>query len=392
MTIVNARLPRIVTSSSIDGISSGVDLGNMEVCYEVTQTYVNGLPYPITVIDRDNFEVTIPNTTGHLRKTSDFCIYVTFSFRSGVIIDASHLLDDISESSPKVLQALKKAVTHSSKHKVFSNMDRFQIVYKVTKEHLLNNGGNMYLDDLDIAICNGKNDFGIVHPESADGREIRFRNQMKDQGFGYKVVIVDPENVYGFRYINIGGMVYKIKPVDDDDRDPGVYLLVSAPDHNGSENKWHYHSFDDADKNLPLFKTASDAQTFGDVASERKAELEQLESERKREAIEMQRIIDQEKHRYEKKSLELKTKMENYEREQRRKVSKAKKREAELLHKIKLIEAELDRDKSLRDSRLSELKYELDTRQAIRKDSSDSMKYLLPVIVGAGAFLIPKLL
>lgn len=391
MTTVNARLPRIVTSSTIDGISSKVDLGQMEVSYETTRTYVNGLPYPITIIDRDNFEVTIPNTTGHLRKTSDFCIFVTFSFRSNVIIDASHILDDISESSPKVLQALKKAIDHSARHKQFSNMDRFQIVYKVTKEHLLNNGGHLYLDDLDIAICNGKNDFDLVHPESEIGREIRFRNQLKDQGFGYKIMIVDPEGVYGFRYINIGGMVYKINPVDDE-RDPGVYLLVSAPDHNGTENRWHHHSFEDADKNLPLFKTASDASTFGDLASERKAELEKLEAERKREAIEMQRIIDAEKHRYETKSLELKTKMENYERKQREKTSKAKKKEAELLHQIKLIEAELDRQKNMRDARFSELKYELETKQAIRKDSSDSMKYLLPALVGAGAFLLPKLL
>lgn len=392
MPIATPKLPRIVKSSNVDPVPYvGDNLALSEVCYEITTSFINGLAMAVTVIDRDGFEVTIPNVTGHLKKTSDFCVYVTFSFRQNVIIDASHLLDDVTDQSPKPLQALKKALAGSTK-KLYSNMDRVQIVYKVTKEMMVENGGALYLDDLDITLCAGRNDMGIVHPESEVGRQLRFAMDDKNSGFSYRIQIVDPENQYGSRYINIAGEVYKIKPMDADNRKPGVYVYISSPKESSKTNGWHYYTFDIADKELSLFITASDASVFGDVAAERKAELEQLEADRKRDEINLRREVDAEKNRYEQMSIELKQKMDKLDEKQKRKQADLKQREADLSHQIKQLESELDKAKHLRDSRYQELKYELDTRSAIRKDTSDSMKYVWPVLIGAGAFIIPKLI
>jgi hypothetical protein len=285
---------------------------------------------------------------------------------------------------------LKKALVNANT-KVFSNMDLFQIVYKVTKDMLIENAGYLYLDDLDTTICIGKNDAGIVHPESSVGRDLRFSLDAKNAGFSYRIMIVDPENEYGARYINIGGQVYKLKPLSDDHRTPGVYLFVSAPE-GEEQNGWRYFSYEEADEQLPLFRTASDAIVLGDVAGERKAELEAMEAQRKLEELELRREVTVEKGRYEKLSLELKKKMDEHDDKQKRKQAKLKAREAELAHQIKLLETKMDEQKQLRDAGFHQLKYELDTRSAIRKDSSDSMKYMWPVLAGVGAFLIPKLL
>ena len=355
--------------------------------FEVTMSYANGFPYPVVVSMRNGLAVTIPPINEKWSDTPDFTVYVRYRFARNVKIDSHRLLDVIPDDASMEMKALKEAILES-KVNVIRNGNECVLMYSVDKQLFEKHCGAIYLQPLDVALSMNSAEQPVFHPESVEGMRLKVNDDVS--GLNYHVYIVDKEGRYGKRWVNIGGKVFPVMPVRDSDEIDGVYLSISGHT-NQSQVEKIYYTYDQATTELMLFASESDAITLGNVAEVKRREFETMQHEQRVLTLRMES-----EHRQNIQSLELelaKQKQEKADRESdlSKQIAALKKSEYKLEKESKKREAKYAREKAKRESRMSEEKDYYERRSYERKDSSEFIKWLPPIILGAG-MLISKFL
>lgn len=361
-------------------------MGDTTPC-KMEKEFYNGLSEPVTIMGREGVPVEIAPM--RIEYKDSFIIRFVFTYHKSVKINTERLSNAKCETSI----ALRDAIRHGSvKEGHFGKMVA-TITYVVTKEQLHNGGGSLYLTNLDIVVSTMQGNYVPRHPQNLDG----IRNTLVGDeetintvgSFGYAIQIVDNENVYGKRYININKEIYEVNPITDFGRVSGVYHAKTAPvGANGMVPPpiAILYTFEEAETYLGFYKTIEEAKLLGDIGEEKKRELEERALMLRKEVmdfnlrkVEAEKILDKQKREYELSRIAEDEARKTRENEYKRLETEQTMRLARLKEEV----AALDHQRSM-DSLHRKDHYE--ERSYGRKDSSDMLKWI-PGLIGAGAAL-----
>ncbi len=347
-------------------------------------SYQNGFPYAIVVIFRSSIAVKIPPLTDTTRREKGFVIHQRLRFPRSVNFDVHRVLDEVDSKSPIELQVIQKAYNDSKGGQVARGHECV-LTYGLTRSKFEKAGGSVYLEELDIVICRDTDEAQTVHPASVEGHAMALREEQRHMGFVFNVRIHDTSQQYGDRFINLAGMVYRVLATADKTVPDGVYIQAPSPSDQFVTEQRHY-TFEKADQELPLFRTANDALILGDVAEARKRENEEFQFGLKRQYQETEMKHKQELLDLDKQLAALKQEKAELEMEHVRETYKLKEENLEIERILRGVEAEAAREKQARDKELLGLKDTYERRSMARKDWSEFAKWL-PTIVAALAIV-----
>lgn len=339
--------------------------------------FENGFPYPVKVILRNGFAVTLP-PHGNVglnnlltTRVYDFVVRRKISYSRHVKIDTNNILDGITEESNKELFAIALAANQRNSYSADTLHD-FSVDYLVTKEQFeANVKTGLYVPEIDLLVVHpDAND--VVHPYSPEGLSMMSNNSKELLGYFYRIEIVDPYDQLGPRFVNIAGKIDKIEPIKDVQRQPGVYIhrVMRSDPSKQAEITPEYYTFDDAVKVVRLYRSVDEAKTLGDLAESQKREFEKATHDQKMKILELEGLLKDESNR-------------------------AKMAQAEFDKKKHELEETRELIKSLREERMAKLKEQAEVRSMARedhyeqraytrKDDSEWLKWVPAVVVGGG--------
>lgn len=360
---------------------------SFDVPFTIEHGFQNGFNIDVSIMFRNGMGFTIPKTSFKWRPSNDFIVFVKYKFSSKVKIDIHHLLDEVNDDSPKMLQGLREAFSQSMSSITY-NGNEVTVAYPVSFEMFSKAKGSLYLENLDITLAlNQETETCLtVHPCSNLGKE-HLERMTRPDGYNYRIIINDPDCAFGVRYINLSGRVYRIAPQIISDKEPGVYFQVSD---SGEVIEEHLYDFEQADTELMLYKTASDAKVFGNILEARRKELEETQHAQKLKMMEIESENIRLKHESESQLNKIKQERAQMDAELSKIQSENKQRELMLQKNISELENQFAKEKAYRDDSLNRMKLEYERRSLDRKDSSEIIKWL-PAIVTGGFLLYKKL-
>lgn len=354
----------------------------------IEKEFFNGFRKAVTMVDRTGMPLVIQPM--NVRGLSKFMVRYTIKYRAGVNIDVERLSNATSEG----MRALRDAVLSGS---VVQRMGQCfaQVDYGVDEDDVQRNGGSLYLVNLDLVVSTMVGGYVPHHPFSQDGvrnRLVADNETINTTGVvGYSLQIVDNEDIFGPRYININKEIYLVQPTKDPGRLSGVYRASTAPvTESGGVGKPRadYFAFPEAEALLGLFRTYEEAAVLGDIAAEKKRELDTLAHDLKAQELHMKS-----------ERLESEKEFENWRRdlEQRRLVEESDRKAQE--HRWKLEESRINeagarlkeeqtRVEHLRSISALERKDHYEERSYVRKDASEFLKWVPAIATGLAAIFL----
>jgi hypothetical protein len=368
--------------------------------FDICKHFSNGLPMPVIVTMRNGLSVYIPPGNGAGRYSQDFTVQVRYYCARGVNIDMAHLLDEVDENVSSVeLRALKTAIEHSVVSPISSGR-HMGLDYHVSKRDLETNGGSVYLEELDIVLSLGVQDLLPVHPHSRLGKILQLTNSEKykasQTGFLFSMEIVDNKQMFGDRFINYCGVIYRVPAVRDPERVDGVYLNSSLPSTDASPIDLNFTStrmeFTQASKQFSLYMTAEEAKTYGDPVKEREKELKALEHDMRERHLKAQADLKDKEISLSK----LKSKLSEEEALRENLQLKHQEEIQQAQREYQLLKAEMDKQAERYREHLERVKHEremeslhrkdyYESRKLERNDSSEMLKWVPIIIAGIGA-------
>lgn len=361
------------------------NLNSDDHALEQNVSFKNGFPYDVVVVFRSGMAYRIPAHRGLQRADATFSANVRVRIPEAVKIDTHRILDAVDQQSSLELQAINCAINEGIKRPTFSKFDSVT-TYSVNRTRFEAFDKMVYIHELDITVYSANDNRIVLHPYSQQALTIRQTDMGKVGEFVYRIIINDPRNLFGDRFINIGKTVYRICATVDDSMPEGVYLFSPIPcaENNGPYLVSREHiGFADADTKLPLYRTAADAEVLGDIAGQRKRELDEMAFTQRTINAEHERQMSAQRQEFD--SISHKQRMEWADVEQRLRQEKQEQQEriAELQRE------QANRDESWRREReqyerdFTREKMEYERNSAARRDFSEMIRWLPVVITGA---------
>jgi hypothetical protein len=324
--------------------------------------YINGMGHSVFITDRSGIKVEVPPTYS---AQLGFTVIKTLSVQKDVNI----YIDDIYNANSTECSVLVKLVSEGNFDRII-NRKQYEISYFIPKEDIEKKGGSLYLYELDLLVSTLNDCYTPFHPFSEVGyRNIMMMNEEASntvEDFGFSIKIVDSAGIFGDRFINISGMVFRIKTrYYYDGLMDGVYFVSSPESHGnivtGKPNSIKY-TFEEADEKLKLYRSQEEAETLGDVEAQRDKELKKLSIEVKERDMQIKKEKIEFEHQMELNRRELEN--EFFEKE-----LQYKKDEMERDIEIKRLKARLEEESFKRKDYYEERNHQ-------RKDTTESLKYI----------------
>jgi hypothetical protein len=349
--------------------------------FHINTKYINNTRKVIRAKLRSNMEMSVPAVAVRTQYSHD----ETFLVRKELVVSqvAIESMRNYFANLPEVYGELE--MFRAAYLQVYENVFTFGhtrelrciVEYLFTETDLTNNGGMFYHDGLDTMFKFGDEPYPCDHPHSPQGRESAIKETVEDlqkqHGFVFWVEIIDNLGKYGERFVSICNQIYKIVPKRDKNRPDGLYIVSSNPS-NGrvstSEIQVRTYPLDNIDKELGIYATYELAKTHGDVAGERKKELQDRD------------------HQYAKEKQEWSREKLHFERE-----ADERDRHIRDLEQDRALHAQLMKDLRDRQEHLTKMqKLQMDDnyeqRSAERKDASEFIKFLPSILAAVGTVIM----
>ncbi len=328
-------------------------------------TFINRTHREVVICERSNLKLVIPPTPS-FGKEQEVIIRVEYwiheekvKFNTELLLDRLRLVGDH-------LKIFRNAFScYQTQGPQFRGI-KFCVEYPIGQGVLDDYGGSIYFKEIDTVIALGDRGECPDHPFSYEaemlGTSVAMSMEQPKYGLNIDIYINDPRSKYGERYVNVFGKVYCVRTVKLQDRREGIYLskVVNGKAHNV------FFAFDEAEKEISLFRVEDEALTNGHVEIVLKRNLAELEQnnlilKKQLEEIKLSNQIQQQE--FDEREMKLDREMKEWQ---------AKKDKEDLDRKI-----EYDRMKEFYERRSYE-----------RKDRSEALKYIPTLIVGLGALFV----
>lgn len=336
-------------------------------------TYINNLSEPVTIGTRDGLKFVL--SPQYNLSANGLIIRVEITINSTQKTDIQKVLSAVDDSAPQELKVLRETFAKQIKVVTHRASTVMTIDYTVHTNTLREYGGAIYFHEVDLVVSLLGFDNTPPHPFSEEGRRLNIINTSTDnteKDFFYSIKIVDNGEKYGPRYININNQVFKIDTVKDNSKKDGVYITRTKEFNStlsDSNQKEHLHYSIDSEE-LSIFKSAEEARVYGDINTNRKRELAELEHQLNLQKAELQAIKS-------------KNEMDMIERNKEKLILEMEKDTL----KQRLEEQRQDYEQRLKYERDRQKDY-FDERSYRRKDYSEMVKFIPAIIVGVGAIFI----
>ena len=339
--------------------------------FNITYSFINTTIWDVVVTDQLNasWEVkSSPNTMddGYVEIRKQYDVRDPRVSLLNISMDSG----DISESLNSIIGHFKRKGENG---RYLITKDSIILSYKVYARDLqkcssINVAEIGYVVTVRNAITNRL----PINPISKLGREISNTVTEQERGFVFSVDIVDPYGKLGDMFINIGGVISKVRVIRNPNYESeGIYVSRSVAPTLDNPTGYSRTKFElDNHTDVPLFSTPALAQSQGDVLARLKEEHE----------LSIQQI----KFQHEQFKLDAeKTKLSHVEKLQ------------ELESEVKLeqnkqakLKTDLDELKIQKEKEFMALKHQMEMRYLDRKDSSEIVKWIPALVVSAGAIMV----
>lgn len=339
--------------------------------FNITYSFINTTIWDVVVTDQLNasWEVkSSPNTMddGYVEIRKQYDVRDPRVSLLNISMDSG----DISESLNSIIDHFKRKGENG---RYLITKDSIILSYKVYARDLqkcssINVAEIGYVVTVRNAITNRL----PINPISKLGREISNTVTEQERGFVFSVDIVDPYGKLGDMFINIGGVISKVRVIRNPNYESeGIYVSRSVEPTLDNPTGYSRTKFElDNHTDVPLFSTPALAQSHGDVLARMKEEHE----------LSIQQI----KFQHEQFKLDAeKTKLSHVEKLQ------------ELESEVKLeqnkqakLKTDLDELKIQKEKEFMALKHQMEMRSLDRKDSSEIVKWIPALVVSAGAIMV----
>lgn len=376
-----------------------------EVSLTTTVSYVNGLPYPVHITDRSGLTKTVPSCIdGNVTTTNKLEIYYTHQFKPSVNFDPHHVLnaDYVAECRTLKLIQEKIAAVYSGKSNTRLRLNvliTVTVKYTVSDEVFKLNDNDVYIHDVDVAVRSGARNVDAsavpTHPESKEGRLLR--DLKRNDGFNLSMVINDPKKVFGERFVNILGVVYRIPVIDDPTQEEGIHVyetMPSAIERYGTPMRKRVIAFEAAAELNSYFNSQHQAQILGDSSSQMKRELDEYKNRLAVENLERERTSAELKHAHDKWAIEQR-RLDDERKVQAEEMRRVREERDQIRKEVfadgdyrrKVYSHQLDDEISVRSRIIAEDKYRQDRAKNESNALLDMLKWI-PAAIGAVATMI----
>lgn len=349
--------------------------------------FYNGLAEEITVVSRTGVQLIVPPLLG--ARTHAFVIRSTYGAEQRVIVNTHGLLNDEGPTTSLEAQRIEQALFRDDMRIGRAFYHKANVDYLITREDFDQNGGYLYLSNLDLTLSALNSNYAPKHPYSRAGmREImleRDRALSRGEGLSYQIRIVDRHGRFGNRFVNLNGEVFHVKTTHDSDALDGVYLITSKPSKgnlSAGAPRSEYYTFEEAAKQLRLYNTYNEAATLGDPDSVFKRELDERAHQ-----------IKLEEHNFREEKLKRDREWGEQQRAWEREREAAKVEAARREEALTAREQAYELRKTELERRSLQLKSELEERSFNRKENLEILKHIPALISGIAAiyFAVKKL-
>ena len=347
----------------------------------------NGTADDIIVVTRTGVQIEIPPLRG--ARFSCLAIVSRYQMGYGVNVDNRGLLNDQGHTTSLEAEKIDSAVFRDDRRRV--NTMHAEVEYRISRREFHENGGALYLSNLDLVVSIVNRNYAPKHPYSKIGlREAMIENDpllSRAEGLSYQIKIVDRHGQCGDRFINVNGKVFHIRPTINSNAPDGVYVcspVPSAGSHDMLLPHSEFYPFEVAEKELNLFKTYQDALTLGNPEHLYKRELEE-----RAHALKVERQQwEEDSHRRTVAYETLKRKWE----EERDAFKLAQAAREEVLRQREYIQAKQAQEYADREAQMrleaQRLKEETTARDHQRRERLEMLKYIPALITGLGAIAV----
>lgn len=218
----------------------------------------NEIPYPIGIASREGLKYDLPPGTNFNQNAITICVEYTFTRQAKESLK-SVLCSNSIENSPE-LKLIKEQLS-SDNIQYIHNQGKFDIEYVVEERDLIENGGIVYIRDLDIVISLKGSNSIRCHPYSREAGLYGFSEEIMNdvdnnigQNFIYSLKIIDSFGTIGKRWLRIGDDVVGIDPITDSSKQDGIYVATNKPSVNRLGSKSMTVERYEADGVPPYFK------------------------------------------------------------------------------------------------------------------------------------------
>lgn len=260
--------------------------------------------------------------------------------------------------------------------------------FSVPNMAITENGGYIYIRDVDLVVMNQNHPPLVTHPNSPKGIDYII-DQLYESIHSYNVEINDPTNADSLFYINLNDRVFKITPTRNINLGPEVRVTFKQP--NQPAETIYLKTIDDEElEKFGIFRNYVDADNYARRYETLKQEHEMrvIQAKSETEDIKLNALREQtnlkvssEQASVEAKLRELDAKQIALQREHELEIEKMKAKHAS---DIQTRELEAERHQRAIEKMRRDDYY--DNRSSYRKDSSESLK-MLPVFVGGAMAL-----
>lgn len=257
----------------------------------------------------------------------------------------------------------------------------------------------IYFPELDIVVVRGASIRDVIHPRSPEGQAIQeYRQQHQEStASGFHLRLIDNRDLCRSRYLFLAKQVIEVPAHRDPTKEDGVYYTYTQPDEMGNlKLVTGQLTFDEAEAKFGLHKTREEAMTAGDPASLLQAEKQRFQIEehrlssefaRERHEFSMEKLkqeeviatLKQKLQRTELECQEMRARQDTFQREVDN-FYEMREKERNTIHSALKMERE-DRYQERQESR----KDYYDERSHVRKDTSEWLKFVPAVCLGAAA-------
>lgn len=260
--------------------------------FNIVTKYVNNLKNKVQVQQRSGLVLHLPegdrqrNFAGRAG-SNELILIQELVVRKAAMYDTYVFFRQVTKDHAPGLQLLRDAYVAQYERKP-QNLHEIRCVIEhfVTEEDFKLNGNVFYHDALDMVFLYGEGEFPYAHPYSELGKKEEMlataQGIKNERGFVFSVEIIDSAGKYGDRFVSICNKVYKVVARSDNNKPDGIYIVSNTPTVGRKtidELTIEIYAFEDAEKQLGLYKTYEDALSFGDMAAARKRETAQLDHE-----------------------------------------------------------------------------------------------------------------
>lgn len=363
----------------------------------ISFSYYNYTGSDITIIDRDNMKFTIrPLPSGAARVGEGIMVIKNYIFNDAVIIDEITLSSELSQDQ----ELLRKAF--ANRRKISPNETTVDIIYTLSPEAFREFDECVYIRELDIVITQGNNE-KVIHPYSDQGLLLSATPESLDKpfsGLGFRWVTHKYQSET--LYLNFYGMVVSVSSIQDLQMDEGFYVYVKGLEESEGSTRLIRMTLEEATERYGLTNSLYDAQRSLSAEERVSQDMEFIKGQQKLTLLDREHQLKIAQSDMNEKSLL--SKFEELERKSQadRLAFEMENDKRERDHEQYINKIKLDAEKNLRD--LDILKDKLrreedsnrrkdyyDERSYDRKDSSEIIKWLPGIILGAG-LLLPKLM